>query len=248
MPRLGDMLTKALQTMPPAMGFRPTAVSKPRLVLAATMNQLPPDAAEFLKGADIVVFGEDISPKQIKSALKKALQVPWGIWLKEGSQPAEAESANADFVVFDPGKTSLDLMASEKLQRIISIDASLDNALLQSIGSLPLEAVYVLRYSSAELSWLELMQLRRLSELIVKPLLIPVAITTPAIQVRTIWEAGADGVVIAATAPGEIGEFRRMLDGIELPARRKWHRVRPTVPKIGLIPAVHREEEEQEEE
>jgi hypothetical protein len=248
MERLGDILTRTLQTVQPAMGFRPVAVSRPKMVLAATINELPSDAAAFLKGADLVIFGEDISPKQIKSTLKRALQVPWGLWLKEGSQPLEAGSAAADFVLFDPGKTGLDLMSEEKLQRIISVDASLDNALLHTISSLPVEAVYLLRYSSAELSWLELMQLRRLSELINKPLLVPVAITTPGLQLRTLWEAGVDGVVIAAAAAGEIGEFRRMLDGIDLPARRKWHRARPTVPQIGLTAAVRREEEEEEEE
>ena len=170
-------------------------------------------------------------------------------WLDGSPQAArQAESAGADFLAFDPAKTGLDTVG-ENVGKVISIDASFENALLHSMSELPFEAVILRREAQNTVTWLDLMHFRRLADAITKPLLVPLAPDAGPALLKALWEAGVDGVIVEALAAGEIQKLRRSMDELDLPARRKWLRVRPLVPLVTQSPGpVQREEEEQEEE
>ena len=247
MSRFGDILRKSLHTAPSSLGFRPSAATKPRMVLVAALNELPDDFGLWVEGADAVIVGAGLKVKEIKASAK-VIQAPWGIWLNGSSQAArQAEAAGADFVAFEPDKTGLDILASEKLGKIISVDASIENALLYSINELPVEAVYLKREPRGAVTWLELMQFRRLADLIAKPMLVPVAPDTSPAHLKALWEAGVDGVLITALAAGELAEIRSGMDEMALPARKKWLRARPLVPVMSPVPSLTQREEEEEE-
>ena len=229
MSSLGDMLNKSLQTAPPAMGFRPTAPTKPHIVLIAALEEAPGEADGCLTGAEAVIFGVDIKSRELKS-LAKTASVPWGAWLG-GTASKQTEPAGANFVVFEPDKTRLDIMSKDNLGKVMVINPACENTALHGINDLPIEAVYVNRTAQEALTWLDLMQCRRLSDLIAKPLLVPVSSDTPPAQLIALWEAGVDGIVVTATGD-VVKKMRRELDVIDLPARRKWLRARPLVPVI----------------
>jgi len=246
MSRLGDALRKALHTTPPAMGFRPTAPTKPHMALIGVFSEIP-GTAVWIQGADAVIFDASLKPKELKSFAKN-MSVPWGILL-DGSSSRLAEAASADFVVFDPNKTGLEIISNDDLGKIIVIEPSCDNSLLHGIGELPVEAVYLKRAPLDVFTWLDLMQCRRLADLITKPLLIPIAQDTPPAHLKALWEAGADGVVVAATEESSLKDMRRSIDGLNLPPRRKWLRARPLVPLMAHMspPTQHDEGDEDDE-
>jgi len=246
MSRLGDALHKALHTIPPAMGFRPSAPVKPHMALIAVFSEIPATAA-WAQGADAAMFDASLKPKELKS-LTKIISVPWGISL-DGTSSRLAESAAADFVVFEPDKTGLDIISNDNLGRIIVIEPSCDNTVLHSIGELPIEAIYLKRTPQDAFTWADLIQCRRLANLITKPLLIPIAPDTPPAHLKALWEAGVDGAVIAATEECSLADMRRIIDGLNLPTRRKWLRARPLVPLMAQVspPTQHDEGEEDDE-
>lgn len=247
MSRLGDTLRKALHTAPPAMGFRPVAYTKPHMVLIAALYEAP-DESSWLQGAEAVIFGSGFKSRGLKS-LVKTLSVPWGIWLDSATSPT-AESAGPDFAIFEPEKTGLELMSNESLGKVIVAGASCESSLLHGLSELPIEAVYLKRTPDDPLTWLDLMQCRRMADLAAKPLLVPVAPVTPFEQIRTLWEAGVDGLIVTATAENSLKNLRREMDTLNPGARRKWLRARPTVPVIApvLSPDQHEDDEEEEPE
>jgi len=246
MSHIGDILRKASHNTPPAMGFRPVAAAKPHMVLVAAINDTSGEAGAQTQGAEAVIISADIKPRALKS-LVKTLSVPWGIWQGVPS-PTGRESAGADFVIFEPGKAGLELMSNEDMGKIVAVEPSYDNTLLHGISELPVEAVYYIRAPQNTLSWLELMQCRRLSTLTTKPLLIPVSPDTPPAQLKTLWEAGVDGVVVVGTAENTLQEMRQGMDALALPIRRKGPRARPLVPLMATMPAAAQGDEDGEEE
>ena len=248
MNRFGDTLRKALNTTPPALGFRPAAPARPRMVLVAGLNELSDEPESWIRGADAAIFGTNIKVRELKG-VAKTLGMPWGVWLDGSPQAAkQAESAGADFLAFDPAKTALDT-AGEDAGKVMAIEASFENSLLHSLGELPIEAVILRRDPQNALTWLDLMHFRRFADIIAKPLLVPLAPDAAPALFKALWEAGVDGVIVEALAAGEIQKLRRSMDALDLPARRKWLRVRPLVPLITQSPGpIQREEEEQDEE
>jgi hypothetical protein len=125
----------------------------------------------------------------------------------------------------------------------------MENVLLHSANELPIEAICLEREPQNDITWLDLMQFRRLSELVFKPLIVPVAPDISPLQIKALWETGVDALLVAALARDEIQGIRQKMDDLMLPARRKWLRARPLVPVMSSAPpSAEHEEEEQEAE
>jgi hypothetical protein len=238
------MLNKALSATPPALGFRPVAATRPHMALVASLEEISEETAGWVKGADAAILSAGIKAKDAKS-LSKTLGITWGISLDDSPQAAKlAESSKADFIVFEP-TSSLEIMAAD-MGRVMIVEGAMESALLHGAGELPIEAVYFKRQPQQAVTWLELMQLRRVADLIAKPLLVPVSPDIAANQLGELWKAGVDGVVVSA-APGVIAEMRSRIDGLALPDRRKWLKPRPLVPVISAPAESHRHEEDPDE-
>jgi hypothetical protein len=250
MSRFGDTLRKALSNTPPALGFRPQAPVKPRMLVIASISELSDDIGLRVEGADAVILSSNVKLKEAR-AFGKVVSMPWGARI-EGSASGvrQAETAGADFIVFAPGTTGLEIIASERLGKVMAVDASFENSLLHSLNEMPVEAIFFEREDRNAVTWLELMQFRRMADVVAKPLLIPVAPDTPPAQLKILWESGVDGVLVAGLSAVLIAGIRNSIDELPLPARRKWQRARPLVPAITPSPTStpHEEEEEDEEE
>jgi len=176
MSHLGNILRKASHNTPPAMGFRPTASTKPHMVLMATISDTFGEAGTRTQGAEAVIISTDIKPRALKG-LVKTISVPWGTW--QSTSTTGREPTGADFVVFEPEKAGLELMSNEGLGKIIVVESTYDNTLLHGISELPIEAVYYMRAPQNTITWIELMQCRRLSTITTKPILVPISLDTP---------------------------------------------------------------------
>jgi hypothetical protein len=96
------------------------------------------------------------------------------------------------------------------------------------------------------------MQIQRLANLVVKPLLVTAPLNLAPGELKALWEAGVDGLVVAA-GDGELAarlkELRQSVS--ELPPRtsRKRGRAEALLPRVsGATGKVAEEEEEEEEE
>lgn len=243
MSRLTDLLRQVLHATPPAMGFRPTTPTKPHMVLIAALDGSP--STGTWQGAEAVILSATPKPRGFKS-LAKTIKVPWGIWLSDVSS-LQTETAQADFVVFEPDKAGLSLMLNNDLGKIMAIEPSCESALLHGISELPVDAIYLKRAPQEAITWLDLMQCRRLSDLIAKPLLVPIAPDTPPAQLTTLWETGVDGIVVTSTEENTLNNLRLEMDKLNLPARRKWLRAHPLVPLVSPTSSITHHEEEEEE-
>ena len=247
MSRLGDILRKALNTAPPALGFRPPAPSRPRMVLIAGITEPLDDVSSYVTGADAVILSSNIKVKDAKG-LVKALPMPWGVFFDGSATLKQVESFGSDFAVFAPDNTGLDIVSSERLGKVLVVNPAFENALLHSLNEMPLEALYLEREPRGALTFLELMHCRRLADLVAKPLLLPVVPDMPPSQIKVLWEMGVDALVVTATASGEIAGLKRSLDDLILPTRRKWLKAaQPLVPVLRPAPSLTQREEDEEE-
>jgi cyanate lyase len=247
MSRFADKLKNALQVAPPSMGFfRAAQVSaKPRMLLVAWIGlEEVEKSIDLLKTADAAVLVPSKTPvaKTLKALTKSLGEMPWGLW-SEGEGPTfkALETAGVDFIVFAPDKMPLVSIGEEKPGRVVGIPLDLEDSLVRTINELPVDAVIINSPGTDPLTWKDLMRFRRLGDWISKPLLavIPAPITEG--EIKALWDAGIDALVVSLTAENQAGfkELKVTLDGMTLTAKRKWMKTRAIVPSMRQEEPVH---------
>lgn len=239
MSRFADKLKNALQVAPPAMGFfRSAPVSaKPRMLLVAWvgLDELETSPA-LLEGADAAVLVSPKTPalKTLKTTLKTLGDLPCGLWVEGDTQAKSLDGAGVDFVVFAPEKMPLASIDLEKPGRVISIPLDLEDNLTRTASELPADAVIINSPANSPLTFLDLMRFRRLGDWISKPLLAVVPAALSEGEIKALWDAGIDALVVALTADNlaDFKELRATLDGLSLTTKRKWMKARAIVPVI----------------
>ena len=150
MSKLIESLTKLSQATPPPMGFRTVKQSKASLAMLilgrmAIKGTTPP--AKLDSGADAVLVYTDkatIKPEDIKKSIKPLGNIPWGAYLEDSGDTAQALiDAGCDFMVFSPTSRIPDLPQDEKTGKIILVESSMDDGLLRAINDLPADAVLI---------------------------------------------------------------------------------------------------------
>jgi hypothetical protein len=253
MSRFADILKKSLQVNPPSMGFRPMAAShKSSMVLVASISQTDGNVLVMAQCADVVILniGTGISAKLLKSLAKTLAVNPWGIQLEnDGQSLKQIEAAGADFILVEPDKMAISTLEFEKLGKVLFIEASMEDSLLRAGNELPFEAVIINR-KAVVITWQDLMLFRKLSDMLTKPLLVPVLAGISAQELKALWEAGVDGVVVDATTENNLTALKQTMDELALTPRRKWLRMRPLVPilreEAGLVPEEDDDEDDDE--
>ena len=250
MSRLFEMLKKALQTTPPSMGFRPVAApSKPRMALLGIVTSVESLAPGALDEADAVVFYPGGTPtvKWFKLAAKAAGQKPWGVRLGAADKTLEqAESAGADFIAFEPASMNLAVLEYQKLGRVLVLGASLEDSLIRAGAELPFEAV-IFELDAREISWQDLMFLRRTADLLPKPLLVKLLVDIKTSALEALWEAGVDGVMAPADTASGLRALRENMNKAAFSERRKWMKMRPLVPILREESNPHAHEDEDDD-
>ncbi len=259
MSKLIDKLNRTANGGPQAIGFRArqAAPTKPGMLLIASLT--PADAGEAVgrtSGADaglLSITRTKADTRALRECSRDVSGIPWGVWLKDaGRGKTDLKGIDCDFIVF-PASTPLRDIQDTKAGKILEVNASISEGLLRTINKLPLDAVLIVdgQINSSLLTWQYLMLVRHFAASLVKPLLIPVPAKVTATELGALWEAGADGVIVAVgngQPPEALSELRRAIDRLALPARHRQDTVKAILPRItGKILSEESEEEEEEE-
>jgi hypothetical protein len=238
MSRFADKLKDALQVTPPAMGFfrAPAAASKPRMQLVAwAALEDAEKTSGLLEGADAAVITSAKPPtaKSIKALVKALGEAPLGLWAEDAASLKAFDSAGADFVVFQPEKMPLSAASGEKPGRVAGIPFDLADSLIHPLNDLPIDAV-IINSPGTAVTFQDLMRFRRLGDFITKPLLgvVPADITDK--EIKSLWDAGIDALVVSLTPENQpaFKDLKKRLAGLDIAAKRKWMKPRAIVPVV----------------
>ena len=254
-----DTLKRLSQAAPAPMGFMPSRPSPSRLriqLLAVVAPENLDQAAEFAAGADAVllpVARQNPSAKRLAQLAGTLKGIPWGGWLKGGHAGVpDLVKAGCDFIIFPASNTPLTIAAESGLGKILEVESSLNEGLLRAINNLPADAVFVTGDLTGDepLTWQHLLLFQRFASLLTKPLVVPVPYSVGAEELKALWEAGVDCVVVETEgmSSGRLKELRKIVDGLAFPSRSRRDKIDPMLPRFGSeAKPVEAEEEEDEE-
>ena len=129
----------------------------------------------------------------------------------------------------------------------------MDDGLLRAVNDLPADAVLLTDTfdESGSLVWHQLMIFRHLTTFISKPLLVPVPAAITEGELKALWDAGIDGVVVDATGVGDLKGLRQIADKLPPRSARKRGKMDVMLPMAGgeayTTPPPDEEEEEEDE-
>jgi hypothetical protein len=256
MSRLIDGLKKLSQAAPKPLGFHTSRQtgSAPTIMIIAGREIAATDATiKSIAGADAILLHTGNSgpeAKAIQKIVKPLKDTPWGVYLEEDSNEAEAlTEAGCDFVVFSPASRIPAAPQDEKTGKILQVESSMDDGLLRAINDLPADAVLVTdtTENNGPLVWHQLMIYRHLAAFIAKPLIVPVPVAITEVELKALWDAGIDGVLVEAEGK-DLMALKELTK--KLPPRvRKQGKTEVTLLRAGaLTSAIPPDEEEEEDE
>jgi hypothetical protein len=257
MSKLIDALKKASGAEFKPMGFGKTsaAAGKPRILLIACLSELDVEAlAEYAVGADaglLSVSEPEAGAKALKAAAKAVPKIPWGGWLRHIGSGVTEQVTGADFLVLPARDASIELFKDSKVGKILGIDPSLSDGLLKAIDDLPVDGVFISgeRKKDFYFTWHHLMQCRRASRLLDKPLLVLVPPYVAAHELQALWEVGVSGVVVDLSVGehmGRLAELRKIVDKLDFSKTARRQKVEPLLPRVSSEGESPEEEEEEE--
>jgi hypothetical protein len=239
------------------LGFRAarTDAPVPRLLLIAGLTGTVPDnPGGYIAGADAVMvrMAEAPSEKTLQKMAASLASVPWGLYLEDASNgPIEkAGEFGLDFVVFSTAGRVAAAPRDKKVGKVLEVESAMDDGLLRAINELPVDGMLISDGpESGPLLWHQLMIYQHLADLFPKPLIVPVPVDFSADELKAIWEAGVDGILVAADVgkPGGFNELRQAIDTLPPRTARKRGQLQillPQTPGEGRPAAPPDEEEE----
>ena len=255
MSRFVDRLKLASQGVAQPMGFGRgrTVASKPGILLVARLSQAAvSNPADLVSGADaglIEVSELKNDGEALRGCAEAVPDIPWGAWLRgdRWQRNRKIKNLGGDFVIFPAVSTPLGVLEDIGAGKIVEVEATLSGGILRTIDELPVDGVLLaVEYrGGAAITWQQLMLFQRLGSLTTKPLLVSVPVKVTAGELKLLWEAGVDGVIIAVGA-GQAGGLRGLREAIgklSFPSPRKRGRVKARIPQISASVDVEGEEE-----
>jgi hypothetical protein len=255
MSKFVEKLKRASQAVASPMGFgRGKSVSiKPGILLVASLARANvSDLADLVAGADAGLINI-AEPGRGGTALRKYAEavpdIPWGGWLRgdKWQRSHKIKALSGDFVIFPAASTPLGVLEDTGLGKILEVEATLNEGMLRAIDELPVDGVLLAaKYQDgASLTWQQLMLFQRLGELVAKPLLVTVPLKVAAGELKMLWEAGVDGVIVemGAGQAGGLRKLREATDKLSFPSQKRRGRVKARLPRIGASADIESEEE-----
>ncbi len=241
------------------LGFRSVRSSEPvprLLLIAGLLNTLPDNPVDYIAGADAVMVRMDGAPdeKAIRKFTESLGQIPWGLYLEDDSDGLieKAGELGLDFVVFSTAGRVGAPPRDKNVGKVLEVESAMDDGLLRTINNLPLDAVLVSDSpGSGPLLWHQLMIFQHLANLSPKPLIIPIPIDSSADELKALWEAGVDGVLVVADIkkPDGLKPLRETIDGLPPRTAHKSGQAHALLPRTTgeARPAAPLPDEEEEE-
>jgi len=201
------------------MGFhtsRQAETSPSMLIIATVKTNGTGSAVKSIAGADAILLraGEpELTALNLQKIVKPLKDIPWGVYFDEsGDAASKLVESGCDFLVFSPASPISAVPQDEKTGKILQVESSMDDGLLRAVNDLPADAVLITDTpaESGALVWHQLMIFRHLTTFISKPLLVPVPATISEVELKALWDAGIDGVVIDVTGGGDLKELRQI--------------------------------------
>lgn len=247
-------LVSQAAAQPIGFGRGQSVSSKPGILLVASLAQARVSKlVDLMSGADAGLL--DIAEMgRGSTALRECAEavpdIPWGGWLRgdKWQRSQKIKALSGDFVIFPAASTPLGVLEDTGLGKILEVEATLNEGMLRTIDELPVDGVLLAvdYQDGASVTWQQLMLFQRLSDLVAKPLLVPVPLKVTAGELRALWEAGVDGVIVEMVAgqPRDgLRKLREAIDKLSLPSQRRRGRVKARLPHIGASADVENEEE-----
>jgi hypothetical protein len=241
MSKFVDKLNKTAQSGAPPMGFRTSQGAPPKqgIHLVALVTGEAGEVVDEIRAADAaLVRGSSVTvaARSMKKASKSVADVLWGIWPEKvsGDDSAQLATAGSDFAVLAAGGTAVLIGPDEDVGVIVQVDTSLHENLLRAVSDMPVDAALVTPGAAWEhpLTWSQLMLLHRFASLAAKPLLLQIPAGLAPDELKLIWEAGVEAVVVKAEA-GETARLRQVIDEMEAPTPRRRPRMDAALPHTG---------------
>jgi hypothetical protein len=205
MSRLLEKIKKQAEAPSAQMGFRRTLPvnNTPSILLIAkaTIDESG-SPLKTIEGASAVLLdcaNYELTSKNLLKLVKPLGETPWGIFIEESKTTTETlDESGCDFVVFSPASPVASTPKNEKTGKIIQVESSMDDGLLRALNNLPVDAVLAADSfgESNTLAYHHLMILRYLAMLVIKPLIVPVPITISKEELKALWDAGIEAVLV----------------------------------------------------
>jgi hypothetical protein len=260
MSQLIDKLNRASQATSQPMGFGAarTAKSGSRIILIASLA--PGDTSRLADGtenADAVLLRlakSHLTANTIQEIAGALPDIPWGGYLEDADtkRAATMVKAGCDFLVFTAASPVTATPQEEKVGKVLQVESTLDDGSLRAINDLAVDAVLITDAYQADgsIAWHHLIKIQHLANLLTKPLIVPIPLNVSGSELKAIWEAGVDGVVVEADTekPEELEELRRAIS--ELPPRsaRKRGKAEVLLPRVSGDETRATPDEDEEEE
>jgi hypothetical protein len=257
MSKLIDRLVQTTETVSLPMGFRATKATPTRskMVLIVYVEPAVSTAqlVDYLSSADAAIFANTGKANDISRSFPDTV---WGLWLEGISHPQikGTVEAGADFVVL-PLESEFSFPDIEKAGKILLVEASLSEGLTRTINELPADAVLLTDGEGEKqaITWHQLMVCQRFSDLLSKPLLLTVPISVKGEELKALWKAGVDGVIISVKTLKQaerLKELREIINKSDFAARprKKLTALLPHIGEKADTAAADVEDEEEEEE
>ena len=253
MSKFAEKLQRIYRGSAPALGFRKSdeAESQPLLIIAS-LTKTGAGEANALVAAGIdagIISAKGLSAKSFGELTKAVGDVPLGFSLESTEKEAIDKSIDlgCDFVVFGL-KTPLEAVNKDGLGRVLKIEPTLEPGLVRAINALPLSIDGVLITGDEPAITIErLLIYQRFTELLNKPLLVNLSSAVTSDELRSLFEAGVNGLVLPEILSADVfANLKKSAGSLSRIAKRKT-RAAALLPRVsGELEAEVEEEEEED--
>ena len=243
MSRLLELVRKATSVESRPLGFHTAAGAAPgaRMLLVAerTVGKTASAVIKPVPGADAWLYrpatGVSLTKNLLEGWRQAAGGAPLGICHSGTNEKGRATaSAEADFLVFGLDDSVGTLPEDDNHERIVEIDANISNAHIRALQATAADAVmlHIEKEEKTGLSWRRVLEVRRVSGLISKPLLLRLKTACSSAEIKALWQAGADCLVLAAPDDATLIQQVETMQSLGALPPRKQGSGAPILPKM----------------
>jgi hypothetical protein len=229
MSKLVKKLRQINESAAQPLGFKRTSIlpSQQMLLIMALPQK---DSVAWLAKAEvdaISIHSPDLEQgaQTLRQVASSVGDVPCGLWpeaiTEEGTK--QLKEAGGDFLIFESSTAPAILLQEKELGKVLKVDLPQDEGLIDVINQLPIEVVLLEIQGAGEvLTLADLIYCQWLADLVDKPLLVATQQELTDKEIRSLWEAGVDGVVVEIKEKQYQERLTRLSQAIKaLPPRRK---------------------------